>query len=71
MKVIPLLQAFTSGIFRVCGASSSPSASAGFLVIAIINSLVNFRVRFYLLQAKFDDFIATFTTSVFSIIDAL
>jgi len=32
LKVIPLLQAFSSAIFRICGASRGPSAFAELLV---------------------------------------
>jgi len=37
LKVIPLLQAFSSVIFHICGASRGPSASAEVLV-AVANS---------------------------------
>jgi len=37
LKVIPLLQAFSGVIFRVCDASHSPSASAELLVFVSLN----------------------------------
>jgi len=33
LKTIPLLQAFSSAIFRICGTSRGPSASAELFVI--------------------------------------
>ena len=44
LRVISLLQAFSSAIFCICGASSGPSASAELLVHIVVQQLTKFRL---------------------------
>ena len=44
LKVIPLLQAFSSAIFRICGASRSPSSAELLVAFCIVSSSAVIRI---------------------------